>query len=130
MSASDVPNSPKEIGWALFDYFGRGSSEAALVTMVFRLMIEVEALREALSTPETPESVRQSYREAYERIALESHNAAGPDPGVVKVLSRFFPHRTDSERFASEMAMLDRLGASHADKQAIRVKLEFDEQLD
>lgn len=51
----------------------------------------MEALREALSSPDTPESVRQSYREAYARIAVLSHNAAGPSGGLQKILARYFP---------------------------------------
>jgi hypothetical protein len=124
MSVSDTPNNAREIYQALFEYFGKGSSEATLVMVILRLMIEVEAMREALSTPETPEAVRQTYRLAYERIAVLSHNAAGPTGGIEKVLRRFFPHKVDSERFSSEMAMLERLGATSADLQAIREELE------
>lgn len=124
MSASDTPNTAREIYQALFDYFGKGSSEATLVMMVFRLMIEVEAMREALSSPDTPEHVRQSYRLAYERTAVLSHNAAGITGGMEKVLRRFFPQGTDSERFVPEMAMMERLGASSADLQALRDELE------
>jgi hypothetical protein len=124
MSVSDPPNNAREIHRALFEYFGKGSSEATLVMVITRLMIEVEALREALSSPETPEAVRQAYRQAYERIAVLSHNAAGPTGGMEKVLRRFFPHSADSERFASEMAMLERLGATSEDQQTIREELE------
>jgi len=124
MPVSDTPNNAREIYQALFEYFGKGSSEATLVMIISRLMIEVEALREALASPETPEAVRQAYRQAYERTAVLSHNAAGPTGGMEKVLRRFFPHKTDSERFSSEMAMLERLGASSAEQQAIREELE------
>jgi hypothetical protein len=124
MSTPDPPSSAREIYQALFEYFGKGSSEATLVMMIFRLMTEVEALREALSSPETPESVRQSYRQAYERIAVLSHNAAGFTGGMEKVLRRFFPQGTDSERFVPEMAMLERLGATSEELQTVREELE------
>lgn len=124
MSTSDPPNTAREIYQALFDYFGKGSSEATLVMLVFRLMIEVEALREALSSSDAPEHVRQSYRLAYERTAVLSHNAAGITGGMEKVLRRFFPQGTGSERFVPEMAMMERLGATSEDLQALRDELE------
>ena len=124
MSTTDTPNTAREIYQTLFDYCGKGSSEATLVMMLLRLMFEVEAMREALSRPDTPESVRQSYRQAYERTAVLSHNAAGFTGGMEKVLRRFVPQGTDSERFVPEMAMLERLGATPLEMQTLRDELE------
>lgn len=124
MSTSDTPTTSREIYQALGEYFTKGRSEGTFLMLVFRLMMEVEALREALSSPETPEAVRQGYRQAYERIAVLSHNAAGTTGGMEKILRRFFPHGTSSERFVPELAMLERLGATEPELQALREELE------
>jgi len=109
---------------ALLKQFMQGGSQVHLITVLMRLLTEVEALREALSSPETPEAVRAAYRKAYERTASLSHNSAGPSGGMEKVLARFFPEGTPTGRFPSEMAMMDRLGASEEDKQALYEHLE------
>jgi hypothetical protein len=131
MTPPEDPMSSWAIYQALTKQFMQGGSQMHLVTVLHRLLVEVEALREALSSPETPEAVRAAYRQAYERTASLSHNAAGPTGGVEKVLARFFPSETKTDRsgtnkgrFASEMAMMDRLGASEEDKQALREELE------
>jgi hypothetical protein len=124
MSASDAANTVWAAYRALGEQFARGGSNAALAMLLLRLMVEVEALREALASPETPEAVRQSYRQAYARIAVLSHNAAGPFGGTEKVLRRFLPSDGEAGRFAPELAMLARLGASAEEQQALRDKLE------
>ncbi|HYH98907.1 hypothetical protein [Hyalangium sp.] len=125
MSSSPPPYKSYEVYRALADHHEKGHSEATLVTVLFRLMIEVEALREALSSPETPEAVRQSYRQAYERIAVLSHNSAGPYGPMDKILRRFFPEGASADRFASDLAMLQRLGATEQEQQAVREQMEI-----
>jgi hypothetical protein len=124
MSSPENPNTSWAIYHALGQQFMQGGSQASLAMLLLRLITEVEALREALSRPETPEAVRQSYREAYARIAVLSHNAAGPSGGAEKLLRRFVPPNTPTDRFAPELAMLERLGASEEDKQALRAEME------
>jgi hypothetical protein len=132
MTPPEDPISSWTIYRALSEQFMQGGTQTQVVMLLMRLLIEVEALREALSSPETPEAVRVAYRKAYERIATLSHNAAGPSGGVEKVLRQFFP--TDpkalrlgpsKDRFAPEMVMMDRLGASEEDKQALREQMEL-----
>jgi hypothetical protein len=124
-------SSPEETinSWAIYralgEQFAQGGAQAPLAMLLLRLITEVEALREALSSPETPEPVREAYRQAYERIAVLSHNAAGPAGGAEKVLRRFVPPSTPVDRFAPEMAMLARLGASEKDQQALRAEMEI-----
>jgi hypothetical protein len=67
--------------------------------------------------------VRDAYRAAYARIAVLSHNAAGPTGGEEKILRRFFP-REGGDRFAAEVAMMQRLGATPEEQQAMKAKLE------
>jgi hypothetical protein len=127
MSSSNFPRSSWEIYRALFNHLGKGPSEAGLTLVVLRLVMEVEALREALSRPETPEAVRQSYRKAYERIAVLSHNGAGPSDGMEKILERFFPEHRSSEESIPELAMLERLGATEEERKAVLEQMELAE---
>jgi hypothetical protein len=124
MSPSDPPKTSYELYRALAEHYHQGTSNAALVTLLFRLTVEVEALREALSSPETPEAVRQVYRQAYARTAVLAHNAAGPTGGAEKILRKFFPREASDDHFASELAMMKRLGATPEEQQALRDKME------
>lgn len=126
MPSSDIPSTSHEVYRALALRYGRDPFHAALVQLLFRLSSEVEALREALSSPETPEAVREVYRQAYARTAVLSHNAAGPLGGPEKVLRRFFPAEEAQahERFHSEVEMMKRLGATPEEQQALRDKME------
>lgn len=115
----------REFYKAMADESPEGLTNAALIQLVLRLMVEVEALREALSNPKTPEVVRQSYRRAYERISVLSHSAAGLSCGNQKVMSRFIVPKDEGRgRFASQMAMLARLGATEEEQQALADKME------
>lgn len=127
MTEPKIPNTSWELFRALAEHFSKGTSEASLTFLVLRLMMEVEALREALSSPETPESVRQSYRQAYERIAVLSHNSAGPSGGAEKIIRRFVPDKTRTDRFAPELTMLGRLGATEQEQQTLREAMELAE---
>jgi hypothetical protein len=109
---------------ALIKVMMQGEAQVSLVNLLLRLLIEVEALREALSHPDTPEPVRHAYRQAYERIAELSHNAAGPSGGVEKVLRRYFPGDKAAPRFAAERMMMERLGASTEEVEALCDRLE------
>jgi hypothetical protein len=125
MTPPEDPNTSWAIYKALGQQFMQGGSQASLVTLILRLIMEVEALREALSSPETPEAVRESYRQAYARIAVLAHNAAGPSGGAEKLLRRFVPPNTPADRFAPELAMMARLGASEEDREALRAEMEI-----
>jgi hypothetical protein len=109
----------------------RGGGDAAVVSLLLRLVSEVEALREALASPETPEAVRRSYRLAYVRTAVLSHNSAGPSGGIEKVFETFFPRGGQApgfgepaagqgEPYAAELAMMQRLGATEEEKRQLR----------
>jgi hypothetical protein len=111
----------------LAQVMAQGEAHASLVNLLFRLLIEVEALREALSHPGTPEPVRQAYHEAYARIAELSHNSAGT-AGVEKVLRRFYPRDGAAPRFATERMMMARLGASTEEIEALCDRLDTVEQ--
>ncbi|KFE66226.1 hypothetical protein [Hyalangium minutum] len=124
MSPSNTSNTSWELYRHLAEIHERGSPEAGLVVLLSHLLTEVEALREALSSPETPEAVRQSYRQAYERIAVLSHNSAGPSGGVEKIIRRFVPDKTHTDRFAPELKMMERLGATKQEQQALREEME------
>lgn len=124
MNPSDLPKTSYEMYRAMAEHYYQGTSNAALVKLLFRLTMEIEALREALSSPETPEAVREAYRQAYGRTAVLSHNAAGPTGGAEKVLREFYPWEASDDRFASEMAMMKRLGATPEEQQALRDKME------
>jgi hypothetical protein len=56
--------------------------------------------------------------------AAMSHNAAGPTGGAEKILHEFFPREASDDRFASEMAMMKRLGTTLEEQQALRDKME------
>jgi hypothetical protein len=113
----------------LFQHYMQGPAQAAVVTLLYRLTMEVEALREALSSPQTPDAVRAAYRRAYERKAVESHNSAGPTGGTEKILDRFFPWEAADDRFAPELVMMARLGATLEEQQELRENMKFHEQL-
>ena len=108
----DDPTTSMALSDALALKMMRDDTVAPLIHVLIQLTMEVEALREALSSPDTPEPVRQSYRKAYERIAVLSHNAAGCGGGTEKVLARYFPRQTPAPAFAKERMMMKRLGAT------------------
>lgn len=124
MDPSDLPKTSYQMYHAMAQHYYQGPSNAALVTLLFRMTMEIEALREALSSPETPEAVREAYRHAYARTAVLSHNAAGPTGGAEKVLRKFYPWEDSEDRFASKLEMMKRLGATEEEQQALRDKME------
>ncbi|WP_224369143.1 hypothetical protein [Hyalangium versicolor] len=124
MDPADRPKTSYELFLALVEQYRMGPSHAALVTLLLRMTTELEALREALSSPETPESVREAYRKAYERTAVLSHNSAGPTGGAEKILRTFFPWEGRDDRFAPELEMMKRLGATPEEQEALRDKME------
>lgn len=124
MSAPNDIETSREMLHALLKVMTQGEAHASLINLVIRLLIEVEALRHALSHPDMPESVRQAYRQAYEQIAELSHNAAGSSGGLEKVLSHFVPKKASAGRFAAERMMMVRLGASKQDIDALCERLE------
>ncbi len=124
MKTSDIPSTSYDMYRALGELYHLDVSHTAVVMLLFRLASEVEALREALSSPETPEAVRETYRKAYARTAVLSHNAAGPMGGPEKILRQYFPREPTEERFYAEMTMMKRLGATPKEHQALREKME------
>jgi hypothetical protein len=124
MSLPELPKTSYEMYRALAEHYSLGPSNAALVALLFRMTMEIEALREALSSPATPEAVREAYRHAYARTAVLSHNSAGPTGGAEKVLRQFLPWEASDDRFCSELVMMKRLGATPEEQQALRDKLE------
>ena len=128
MSTPTSKDSSLAMYHALLKFMMRGEPEVSLVNLLLRLMTEVEALREALSHPDTPEPVRHAYRQAYARIAELSHNAAGPSVGAEKVYRRFVPRELATERFTAERMMMKRLGASEEDIEALCDRLDLVEQ--
>jgi len=87
-----------------------------VIQLLERLLMEVEALREALSDPSVPDTVRAAYKQAYARTAIMSHHSAGPHGGLEKLLRRYCPRAETGERFWAERQMMARLGAT-ADEQ-------------
>ena len=125
MASSDDAMTSGSINLGLIQKLMKDDSMAPLIHVLFRLTVEVEALREALSSPDTPESVRQSYRQAYARIAVLSHNAAGIG-GTEKVLHTYFPraHDTPDAPYATERMMMRRLGATEEDIEKLCRKMD------
>lgn len=121
------PKGSRPTSWSMYRALGRAYAgeelQAAVVDLLLRLTIEVEALRTALSSPEVPESVRDRYRQAYEEIAVRSHDATGPSGGEEKVLRSFYPMRPDAPPFFAEMSMLERLGAGEEERKAVAEKM-------
>ncbi len=124
MSDPSKANTSFEMYWALAQQSMKDPASSALIHLLFRLMAEVEAMRETLSSPEVPEAVRESYRKAYARIAVLSHNAAGLSGGAEKVMRRFVPREESAGRFSPELEMLARLGASEEERRALHDKME------
>jgi len=103
-----------------------------LIQFVTDLFVEVEALREAVlhMCPETRSSSvhagyddachdptltqgKGPYQQAYVNAAYVLHNAAGPSPGIAKLLARFYPdNASPEEQEWRETSMLRRLGFS------------------
>lgn len=76
----------------------------ALTTLVFDLLAEVEALRQA-------HAAECSYRDAYRAACLLTHNSAGPTGGWQKLIGRYYPNRPSADgRIWRESAMMSRLG--------------------
>ncbi len=128
MPTTPFPASARELHAALFAHYSQGGGASAVVTVLVRLLVEVEALREALSHPDTPQAVRQCYREAYARVAVLSHNAAGLSGGMEKVLERFVPESVPGQSYASEMGMLERLGATAEQRREVGAEMELAQQ--
>lgn len=126
MASSDDAMTSGSINLGLIQKLMKDDSVAPLIHVLFRLTVEVEALREALSSPDTPESVRQSYRQAYARIAVLSHNAAGLGGGTEKVLSTYFPRarETSAAPYATERMMMQRLGATEEEIEKLCRKMD------
>ncbi len=126
MAPSDDAMTSESINLGLIQKLMKDDTVAPLIHVLFRLTVEVEALREALSSPGTPESVRQGYRRAYARIAVLSHNSAGVG-GTEKVLNTYFPraHETAAAApYASERMMMRRLGATEEEIEKLCRKMD------
>lgn len=93
--------------WLMQEHARQGESHRAIAMLVNRLFVEVEALRAALADPAVPESVRLSYRKAYQATATDAHCSVGIGHTI---LSHFFTVSTD--RYEEDVMMLERLGMS------------------
>jgi hypothetical protein len=93
-----------------------------LISMVSDLLVEVEALREAvIRLSASAGRDASSYRDAYLETALLSHNSAGPSTGVDKILALFYPDQSEADgRPLREVVMLRRLGMSQAELDAFQ----------
>ena len=81
----------------------------ALTTLVFDLLAEVEALRQAQAT-------RSDYRDAYRETCLLTHNSAGPSSGWEKLIECFYPRQHSSGTLVwRESLMMRRLGFTPAE---------------
>jgi hypothetical protein len=84
----------------------------ALTTLVFDLLVEVEALRQAQAT-------EASYRDAYRAACLLTHNSAGVSSGWEKLMERYYPRqRSSGGRAWRESLMMRRLGMTPAEIEA------------
>jgi hypothetical protein len=105
-----VERTQAEITRATFDPVEGDDREAlatrvsVLTSLVFDLMAEVEALRQAHVSD-------AAYRAAYRDVGLLTHNSAGPSAGWQKLLARYYPERRFADgRVWRESVMLQRLG--------------------
>jgi len=113
-----------------------GNSEEkvkVLNKLVLALMMEVEALREALIEESKSKGVLpkdSAYGQAYRRTALLTHNNAGPSSGVRKILSLWFTTRASpNDMDLREALMLIRLGFSPSEIGRFGEEAEFAEML-
>jgi hypothetical protein len=90
--------------------------QTSLETMVVALLMEVEALREAMIEESKARGIApkdSSYGRAYLNTGLLTHNAVGPSSGTDKLRRRFFLIRTPADDIdLREALMLMRLGFS------------------
>lgn len=103
---------------ALLSFTTTEASSFALRTVVFELMLEVEALRRTVAA--SPELVGR-YAEHYRDVHLRARNAAGATPAGEKAIAAFLGG--DGPR---DEAMLRTLGVDVAE---FRERAEFLEQL-
>jgi hypothetical protein len=130
--------------------YGGGDSAArvnALCQVVIDLLVEVEALREALLQlcPETQGSHvhkgydipchddtltkgKGAYQAAYVNAAYVRHNAAGPFGAIEKLLARFYAVDGTVEIEPRELLMLRRLGFSEEEIVRFRAAVRKAEQ--
>jgi hypothetical protein len=80
---------------------------AALRSVVFDLLTEVEALRATIAGDET---LRARYAAAYRATAIVAHDSAGLKPGTVKALENFVTAGREEVGLHAEEPMLRRLG--------------------
>jgi hypothetical protein len=82
-----------------------------LVTLLRDVLMEVEALREAMLQSDAGSGGKRSaYARVYRETALLTHNSAGPSSGLDKLLARFYPPESKEGRIWREALMLRRLG--------------------
>jgi hypothetical protein len=125
------PPTAREIAWTLSGAGELPDRVAILSQVVLDLLVEVEALRDALARTRAggaAQSVhggydfpcrdaeltegKAAYPAAYADTAYVAHNAAGPTSGVEKLLERFYPTSGAEPR---ESIMLRRLGFTDAE---------------
>lgn len=93
----------------------------ALRLLVLALLMEVEALREALLTEAAKgENLKNSaYGKAYLSTALLTHDSSGPSGGLQKLLWRWLyseaKYEYSPDLYMREILMLKRLGFSEAE---------------
>jgi hypothetical protein len=95
----------------------------AVTTLVFDLLAEVEALRQAQTT-------QPAFRDAYRDALLLTHDSAGPSSGWEKLLDRYYPRQTSGDgRAWRETLMMRRLGLTPAEIEAYQQEAEAAETL-
>jgi hypothetical protein len=106
---------------------------ASLAEIVMALMMEVEALREAIIEESRVKGIApkdSSYGKAYYQTALLTHNAMGPSDGWHKLARLFFSNNTTPNGIAlREALMLLRLGYSPEEIEEYAAKAEENEML-
>jgi hypothetical protein len=125
------PKTAREIALAMSGLGELPDRVAVLSDVVLDLLVEVEALRDALARTKAGGAARPvhggydlpctdrelaegkaAYPAAYVDTAFVPHNGAGPSGGIEKLLARFYP--TDA-REPREAIMLRRLGFTDAE---------------
>jgi hypothetical protein len=97
-----------------------------LAEVLIDLMVEIEALRGAITDLGGDSALRDSYRRSYRRAALLSHNGAGPMPGSDKVIAQFYPLGGGAWR---ELLVLERLDYTETETEQFQEEARFVAQL-
>ena len=122
---TELNRTNRDMVLALLTSSGDARNEALLV-VVLDLLMEVEALREALISLSSGTAAATSSTQclaAYRETAFLSHNAAGPTSGLEKIIARFYPKtREVDSRTWREAVLLKRLGMVEAEFESFKAR--------